>query len=413
MLVVGPCDDRDRIAMLVQQAQWARPALNIVVSLKDDEQLDKELKSRTVRCVPLDVANPEAFRKAILGDTKSRKSPRLEPLTAKLDIHIELALLDRIFEVAQSSDNVSASLLELAGRLPELFPATVNAVLDLDSLDPAIYFTIGETVAPEFIPKVRAEVLRVHRCLVQDVGIVPSCPSHLGGVAPKIGGIRDFGQVLVIPALARGRLHGVLALASAKKKTFSDASASLLYRMVYHLSRLVATMDDLRHLTLHDPLTGLYSRTYLETVLERAWLISQMHGHPLSMVLIDIDGFREINEGYGYPVGDKVLREFARVVEYTADVSDTVARWGGDEIAVILPFSDAQGAVAFAERLMNSLRVSTFSKTVEALGATVSIGLASRQASAEGSCTDLLNQAAEALMEARKAGGGQFKAYGA
>lgn len=109
-------------------------------------------------------------------------------------------------------------------------------------------------------------------------------------------------------------------------------------------------------LSITDALTGCYNRTYLTEHLPQEIKRASRYGHPLSLVLCDIDHFKEVNDRYGHQVGDRVLREFVLCLTdlIRSDV-DWLARYGGEEFLVVLPETDVESAINQAERLRKSL----------------------------------------------------------
>jgi diguanylate cyclase (GGDEF)-like protein len=98
-------------------------------------------------------------------------------------------------------------------------------------------------------------------------------------------------------------------------------------------------------------LTGIFNRRYFETQFERDLNIAQRNNQPLSLVLIDLDHFKSINDRLGHSVGDEVLRSVARLMKTCLRNFDTLARYGGEEFAVILPQTNMESAMIIAERL--------------------------------------------------------------
>ena len=127
----------------------------------------------------------------------------------------------------------------------------------------------------------------------------------------------------------------------------SDVFQTLTYRQRY---------EEVRQRMTRDALTGLYNRGYFDEVLPRAVAQAERYQHPLSVLLIDTDHFKEINDTHSHLVGDRVLRLVAELLVEFARAADTVCRYGGDEFVVILSNADAASAAAFAERFRRRLR---------------------------------------------------------
>ncbi len=149
-----------------------------------------------------------------------------------------------------------------------------------------------------------------------------------------------------------------------------------------------------------DPLTGLPNRRVLQMFLSREFAATT-RGRPCSIVLLDIDRFKRINDTEGHPVGDNVLRIVAQALEENTRDSDLSGRFGGDEFLTLLPGANVRGALAFAERV----RESTSTRFSEAeLPVTISIGVAVSNSSTKTE-DDLLQAADIALYSAKRNGG--------
>jgi len=119
------------------------------------------------------------------------------------------------------------------------------------------------------------------------------------------------------------------------------------------MGRLKIRGDEFHRLATIDALTGLYNRRYAETRLAAEASRSRRHGHPLTVVCFDLDNFKQINDQYGHPVGDQVLKHFAEKLNSAIRVSDSAVRMGGDEFLAILPECPAEQIQALFSRLEN------------------------------------------------------------
>lgn len=117
--------------------------------------------------------------------------------------------------------------------------------------------------------------------------------------------------------------------------------------------RLLAS--ELAALAFRDPLTGVYNRRFFEETLAQQLETARRYGRELSLVLLDIDRFKQINDTGGHQAGDEILRNFSRILQQTVRKADVVCRTGGDEFAVILPETSLCNARKFTERFLKSL----------------------------------------------------------
>jgi diguanylate cyclase (GGDEF)-like protein len=162
--------------------------------------------------------------------------------------------------------------------------------------------------------------------------------------------------------------------------------------------------DELRRLSATDPLTGLGNRRGLYAHLRDEWRRSQRYGSPLSLLLIDIDGLKQINDEWGHGAGDQVLRNAARAIRSTLRATDYGARWGGDEFAIVAPNTNGAAARRLGERLL--ARTGRHSRTDDLPLTALSIGIAVTAAEQGEADTPkaLIDQADAALYRSKAAG---------
>ncbi len=133
--------------------------------------------------------------------------------------------------------------------------------------------------------------------------------------------------------------------------------------------------DDVYKLTISDALTETYNKRYLLDFLDREIEKVKRTGRPMSFVMIDIDRFKVLNDTYGHLVGDLVLREVARRIAGTVRKGEVFARYGGEEFSVVLPETDLEGAMEFAERARQQVAASPFEAEGNRIPVTISLGV--------------------------------------
>lgn len=181
-----------------------------------------------------------------------------------------------------------------------------------------------------------------------------------------------------------------------------------------------STLITLHHLeqadkqSMTDPLTGMYNRRSMDTLLTREIALADRHGQPFSLVIIDMDKFKQVNDTHGHAAGDHLLRAFANCVQMTLRKTDLAFRYGGDEFVVGLSQCTTSQALIVMEKLRQALAAADFSDAIAHLEAqpTLSIGVASR--SVEMNLRDLpalMNAADTALYEAKAANRNCVKTY--
>lgn len=172
------------------------------------------------------------------------------------------------------------------------------------------------------------------------------------------------------------------------------------YRDVTELHRMT---EALLHMARTDALTGIANRRVLMEVLGEEYSRARRYGHHLSVLMLDLDHFKQVNDRHGHATGDTVLREFVRIVTPEIRASDCFARMGGEEFSVLLPESSLGSARQLAERLCRAVAALTFNSPQGAFGVTVSIGVAVLGDS-DSSPEHLINRADRCLYAAKSEG---------
>jgi diguanylate cyclase (GGDEF)-like protein len=159
----------------------------------------------------------------------------------------------------------------------------------------------------------------------------------------------------------------------------------------------------LREEAIHDPLTGLYNRRYLEETLRRELARAGRDGHPLSILMGDIDSFKRLNDTYGHQAGDEVLRALGRVLQRHARSSDIPCRYGGEEFVLVLPDMPPEAARERAELLRRDFADVHIASGGAELVATLSIGVSDYPRHGK-TANELIGAADLALYEAKRSG---------
>jgi len=214
-----------------------------------------------------------------------------------------------------------------------------------------------------------------------------------------------------LPLVCRGRAVGALVgldrAPSAREPAFTPATEAALLRALEPGG--IALENAIRvqraeALSVTDDLTQLYNSRYLSQVLRRETKRASRSGRPLSLLFIDLDGFKSINDSHGHLYGSRALVEAAAVIRQSARETDVVARFGGDEFALILPDTGSDGAAAVGERIRDRIDEFRFlASNGLSIHLTVSVGVASLPdvaASAEG----LIQAADEAMYHVKEHG---------
>lgn len=210
-----------------------------------------------------------------------------------------------------------------------------------------------------------------------------------------------------VPLRAGENVFGVMVVASGNHRELSGAEMDRLQVLGNQSSLSLQNAilhGELERLSVTDRLTELYNHGYFHQRLDEEFKRSARFGHPMSLIMLDIDDFKAFNDTYGHIRGDEVLKGLSEVIRHNLREMDIAARYGGEEFVVVLPETDGEGAAMVAERIrsqMDELRWWTDGEV--AVGRTVSIGVASFPRSAN-TALRLLEAADAAMYRAKRAG---------
>lgn len=233
-------------------------------------------------------------------------------------------------------------------------------------------------------------------------------PASLYGLrAERISDTLGEDESLIAAPLAyEGSVRGIITLWRSGAQPFDDDALRLLEIIA---AQAAIALDrcrlykELRIQAVTDELTGLYNRRYLLERFGEERARALHHDHPLAVILLDIDGFKQVNDAYGHDAGDGVLRELAGVIRAEVRAEDIVFRYGGEEFCIVLPEISTVDAENVANRLRHIIAHSRLPDVPESQRVTASIGLAFLQPDDTGA--EVITRADRAMYELKRSGG--------
>lgn len=233
---------------------------------------------------------------------------------------------------------------------------------------------------------------------------ISKAPEYKEFFSPKQ---RPKESLLALPLEFSNELFGVLNIHQDKK--INKQERQLYYLIAKQISIALANAKNYE-LSLSDTMTGLFNHEYFIKRLNEEIETSQKFRLPLSLMLVDIDHFKKINDTYGHQAGDYILIAIAKLLKSSLRLTDIIARYGGEEFAVILPDTDIDSAYAAAERIRRLIETKKFLFNEKIITVTVSVGISEldkRTKSAE----ELIKKADDALYEAKSTGRNRVVKY--
>ncbi len=198
-------------------------------------------------------------------------------------------------------------------------------------------------------------------------------------------------------------LNGLFHEVSLRNRELMELNRTLEARIEERTRSLALANEQLAAIALTDALTGLPNRRHCLHTLAALWEESAATGKPLAVMMVDADGFKQVNDTCGHDAGDRVLRELARALRYSVRTDDVVCRLGGDEFIVICPATATAGAVQVAETLRRTVAALQVRLEDGAWQGSVSVGVAARAPAMAGH-EELIKAADNAVYAAKKRG---------
>ncbi len=217
-----------------------------------------------------------------------------------------------------------------------------------------------------------------------------------GDVEDKVMGLKSGGDDYITKPYEINELLARINVHIRLKETQDQ-----LKQLLVEKNQLI---EQLENLSLHDGLTGIYNRRYLEEYLEKSVEECKRYKLALSVVMMDIDHFKRVNDTYGHQIGDRVLQKFAKRIEKNIRKADVLARYGGEEFTVVSKNTEIEGAVTIADKLRAAIQEKPFKIGRHNINLTASLGVAAIGVGAYMDAAQLLRNADIMLYKAKAAG---------
>ncbi|MBI5893688.1 MAG: diguanylate cyclase [Deltaproteobacteria bacterium] len=341
---------------------------DIIINVTGSKKVRDEIK----KLKPPDTELMEGLSARLLWQLVEERRKRIKERERVLKEHESLYHLGLVIENIDSMKDAGLAIVDYATKLTST-PAGSLALFDERNEDMILVASKGFS----------SDFKKVDRWYIRQGGLTsyilnqksPFVISDLKAYPdPNPVLIREgVRSLLAAPLTIEGRIVGILYVNDFKKRSFRADDVSLFSLLTVYAAltiERVKSIEEMRTLSITDGLTNLYNHRYLMEQMQKEIQRAERHNHPLSVIMLDIDHFKEYNDKFGHLEGNKVLKSIARILTKTARTTDIVGRFGGEEFCIIVPEIEKHGAVLFAKRLLNEvINVSpSFKKTVTISG---------------------------------------------
>ena len=316
----------------------------------------------------------------------------------------ELHIFHDVAKALTSSLDLDSILQTILEKMAEYFQPDTWSLLMVDEQKMELYFAIAVGQASEALKSVRLKVgegIAGHVAKFGEKLVVPDVTADKR-FAKRVDTLTQLQtqSIICMPLKSRLRVLGVIQLVNVDLAHFSREEEFFLQALCDYAAIAIENaraVEKIQELTITDDCTGLYNARHLYKTLEQEVYRSTRFQYEFSVLFIDLDHFKQVNDTHGHLVGSKLLAEIGYMIKAQLRLIDSAFRYGGDEFVVVLPQTGKDAALVVARRIRDCLRASVFCKE-EGLNLNVraSMGLATFPHDAKSS-HDIIRQADEMM----------------
>ena len=281
----------------------------------------------------------------------------------------ELNIFHDVAKALTSSLNLDSILQTIMEKMAEYFRPDTWSLLMVDDTKDELYFAIAVGEAADTLKSLRLKVgegiagwvARHGKSLVvPDVHTDPRFAKRIDEMTKW-----QTRSIICVPLRARHRVLGVIQLINSPVETFSETEMFFLHALCDYAAIAIENaraVEKIQELTITDDCTGLYNARHLYKTLEAEVYRSARFGYEFSVLFIDLDHFKKVNDTYGHLSGSKLLTEVGFKLKSQLRLIDYAFRYGGDEFVILLPQTSKESALVVARRILDIFRASSFLK---------------------------------------------------
>ncbi len=279
----------------------------------------------------------------------------------------EFLILREVAKTLASTLDLKEVLNKIMEIIAEIFQPQDWSLLMLDELQEELYFAVAVGQAGQKLKEVRLKLgegiagwvaKNAQPLITEDAYNDPRFARWVDGVT----GFKT-GAVACLPLISKGKVLGVIELFSQERKVMSSHEIELLGALVDFAAIAIENarfVERIKDLTVIDDVTGLYNSRHLHTLLETEISRSIRYQAPFSLIFLDLDHFKMVNDTHGHLVGSRLLKEVGQLYKYGLRNIDWALRYGGDEFIIILPQTGKKEALLVCQRLRRTLNEAVF-----------------------------------------------------
>src|SRR3979490_424903 len=277
----------------------------------------------------------------------------------------EVAIFNDVAKALTSSLNLDSILQTIMDKMAEFFRPDTWSLLMVDEQKDELYFAIAVGDAAETLKTVRLKVgegiagwVAKHgeQLIVPDVEADPRFAKRIDDTTKW-----ETRSIICVPLRSKLRVLGVIQLVNVSMENFTDQESFFLQSICDYAAIAIEnarSVEKIQELTITDDCTGLYNARHLYKTLETEVYRSARYAYEFTVLFIDLDHFKQVNDTHGHLIGSKLLADIGYLIKAQLRLIDYAFRYGGDEFVVLLPQTGKDQALVVARRLRDSLRAS-------------------------------------------------------
>ena len=279
----------------------------------------------------------------------------------------EVAIFNDVAKALTSSLNLDSILQTIMDKMAEFFRPDTWSLLMVDEQKDELYFAIAVGDAAETLKTVRLKVgegiagwvaRHGESLIVPDVYNDPRFSKRIDEMTKW-----KTRSIICVPLQSKHRVLGVIQLINCAMESFGEQEMFFLHALCDYAAIAIdnaRAVEKIQELTITDDCTGLYNARHLYKTLEAEVYRSARFGYEFSVIFLDLDHFKHVNDTYGHLVGSKLLQEIGFKIKSQLRLIDYAFRYGGDEFVILLPQTDKQSALVVAKRIQDMMRKTVF-----------------------------------------------------
>lgn len=330
----------------------------------------------------------------------------------------KMTLINKIYEISTRGSTLRDTTREINKIYASVidYDIAMSMIVDDDDHVKMIIY-VNHPVNKMFFQSTKKRLMDAYeektnrKIIRENVEVIIEDPEHNIIKGADESEIRGFHSELMH---SKGEKYGILVIARARKGIFNEEELGMA-RIISNQSNIIIDnirmYEKIQRYAVADGLTGLYNHRYFQEQLEKEYSRSLRFHLMLSLIILDIDHFKNVNDEHGHQAGDVILKELSRLLKKCVREIDLVARYGGEEFVIILPETPKRNAIIVAERMRAAIQECDFPHDPEPLRITASLGVAGYPEDDITTRLDIISKADLALYKAKRDGRNQVCLY--